>query len=470
MLGETAASSLHSSGMFLIFAGCRRATVNRLFRWGRGMRELLDLQIIGGMVPWGLTAASLGLLVALLIRTPTRGWLIASAAAIAAGLAAGAGVFVWANATGAFEIQLPGSVLAWTAATFAGVGLALVCLWRGRWWQRTIAAVAAAAFVLTGAVQVNAAFGIDPTVADVLGVTVNDPIALPGGHTVRPHQPGAALYLRWHAPADMPAQGTTGTVTIPATASHFPARTASIYLPPAALVAHAPALPLIIMMMGYPGVPSIQPTAGVVDGFAASHHGLAPIVVVADQIGPNADPGCVDGARGNAERYITTDVLGWARTHLDIIQNPRYWTIAGYSNGATCAVKIAAQYPKVFRNVMSVSPELYLGTDYRGEMIRDVFHGRVAAWQAAKPAGILHREARLHRHIYRGVFTVITTGALDDEFGAQSRALARDAKRAGMFVTLKVLPGVGHVGANVVAGLTAGIAVLYPRLGLAPAL
>lgn len=434
------------------------------------MRALLDLQIIGGAVPWALTLASLALLIALLVRRPTKAWVIGSVVAIVVGVAAATGVYEWANVTGAFEIELPSAVLGWTAATFAGIGLAVVCLWRGRWWQRTIAAGAIVAFALTGTVQVNAAFGIDPTVADLLGVTVNDPITLPSGHTVTPQSAGAALYLRWHAPAGMPAQGTTGTVDIPTTASRFPARTASVYLPPAALVAHAPALPLIIMMMGYPGVPSIQPTAGVVDSFAASHHGLAPIVIVADQVGPHGDPGCVDGGRGNAERYLTTDVLDWARKNLNIIQNPRYWTIAGYSNGATCAVKIAAQYPHVFRNVMAVSPELFLGTHYSGEMIRDVFHGNRAAWTAAKPAVILHRNAILHRHFYRGEFAVITTGALDNRYGAQSRALARDAKKAGMFVTLRVLPGVTHVGANVTAGLRAGLTALYPRLGLAPAL
>jgi enterochelin esterase-like enzyme len=431
------------------------------------MRELLDLQIIGGVVPWVLTLTSLALLIALLIRTPTKGWVIGSAIAIVVGVAVAAGIFIWANATLYFEIPLPSSVLAWTAAAFAGVGLAIVCLWRGRWWQRIIAVGAIAAFALTGTVQVNAAFGIDPTVADLLGVTVNNPIALPNGHRLTPHAAGGALYARWHAPSGMPPQGQTGTVSIPGTVSHFHARLAGLYLPPAALAPNAPALPLMIMMMGYPGVPSIRPTADVVASFAATHHGLAPIVVVADQVGTNGDPGCTNGGRGNAEQYITTDVLDWARTHLNIIQNPRYWTIAGYSNGATCAVKIAAQYPKVFRSVLAVSPELFIGTHYRGTMIHHVFHGNVAAWQAAKPTVILAKHAH-QRHYYRGLYTIITTGALDTRYGLQTRELAAAAKRAGMFVTLQVLPGVTHVGANVAYGLSTGIGLLYPRWGLAP--
>ncbi len=369
------------------------------------MRTLLDLQIIGGAVPWALTITSVALLIALLIRKPTKGWVVGSAIAIVVGVAVAAGIFIWANTTLYFEIPLPSSVLAWTAAAFAGIGLAIVCMWRGRWWQRIIAVGAVVAFALTGTVQVNAAFGIDPTVADLLGVTVNNPIALPNGHRVTPNGAGSALYLRWHAPSGMPAQGQTGTVSIPGTVSHFHPRLAGLYLPPAALVPNAPALPLMIMMMGYPGVPSIRPTADVVAGFAATHHGLAPIVIVADQVGTDGDPGCTNGARGNAEQYVTTDVLDWARKHLNIIQNPRYWTIAGYSNGATCAVKIGAQYPKAFRSVLAVSPELYIGTHYSSTMIHHVFHGSVAAWQAAKPATILERNAHRH-HFYRGVYTI----------------------------------------------------------------
>lgn len=433
------------------------------------MRELLDLQIIGGVVPWALTLGSLALLIALLIRKPTKGWVIGCSVAIVVGAAAATAIYVWANATLYFEIPLPSAVLGWTAAAFAGIGLALVCIWRGRWWQRVIAGGAIVAFALTGTVQVNSAFGVDPTVADLLGVTVDNPIALPNGHTLIPQATGAALYLRWRAPDTMPTQGRTGTVYIPGTASGFHPRLAGIYLPPAALVPHAPALPLMIMMMGFPGVPSIQPTAGIVANFAATHHGLAPIVIVADQIGTRGDPGCTNGARGNVERYITTDVLDWARAHLNIIQNPRYWTIAGYSNGATCALKIAAEYPKVFRSVLSVSPELYIGSYYKSEMIHDVFRGNVVEWQAAKPAAILAKNAH-HRHFYRGVYAVITIGALDRDFGADARRLAHDAKKAGMFVTLRVLPGVNHVGPNLIDGLTTGIGMLYPHWGLAPAL
>jgi hypothetical protein len=39
-----------------------------------------------------------------------------------------------------------------------------------------------------------------------------------------------------------------------------------------------------------------------------------------------------------------------------------------------------------------------------------------------------------------------------------------------MSVKLHVVPGVTHVGANYVDGLAAGFKMLYPRLGLAPAL
>ncbi|GAB3797953.1 alpha/beta hydrolase-fold protein [Humibacter antri] len=428
------------------------------------MDALLTTQIIGGPVPWILCVLSAVFVLLLVLRRPSSRWMILAAAGILAG-ALIAFVFVLiADATAAFEIPLPTEVATWCIVTFAAVGLAIVSLWKTRWRRRAIAVAAIAVFAITGTVQVNAVFGLNPTVGDLLGIVVRHPITLPKAHATSSPTSNEPLAATWVAPHDMPAVGKVGTVTIPATVSKFHARAAGLYLPPAALVKDAPALPLVIMMMGYPGTPNPAPISAVMNQFASQHNGLAPIVVVADQIGPGGDPACADSAaRGNAATYIKTDVLDWAKSHLHIIQNPRYWVIAGYSNGATCAVKFAAQEPDVFRNVLSVSPEEYPGMHYSQTVIQSVYAGDRATWEAEKPEAILGA----HSGSYSGVDAVITTGALDTAFGPATRSLAASAKAAGMQVTLLTIPGVAHVGKNLADGLTAGFARLAPVLGLA---
>jgi enterochelin esterase-like enzyme len=429
------------------------------------MNALLTMQIIGGPLPWVLCTLAGVCLVLLLLRRPTRRWMILAGAGIASA-AAIALVFTWiADATAMFEIPLPIDAVAWAVATFAAAGLAVVSLWRTRWRRRTIAIVSLVVFAVTGTVQVNAVFDINPTVGDLLGVVVTHPIALPKKGT--PSAPPDPQYLAatWTPPADMPMYGRTGTAVIPGAVSGFKARPAGIYLPPAALVKNPPTLPLLIMMMGYPGTPNVGPISVVMNGFAKSHHGLAPIVVVADQVGTSGgDPACADStARGHAATYVKTDVLRWARTHLHIDQDPRYTVIAGYSNGATCAMQFAAEQPAAFRNVLSVSPEEYPGMHYSQTVISTVYAGDRAAWEAAKPETILAE----HVGSYSGVTAVITTGALDTAFGPASRSLAAAAEAAGMHVTVLTLPGVAHVGKNLSSGLTAGFAKLAPALGLA---
>lgn len=431
------------------------------------MNTLLNTQIIGGPVPWLLTVLAALFIVILLARAPRMRWLLlAASGALAAALISL--IVVWvADATSLFEIPLPVDAAVWTVVTFAAIGLAIVSLWKTGWWRRVLAILGILVFAVAGTVQVNAAFGLDNTVGDLLGVVVRNPIALPKA-TSTETAGTTSLAETWVPPRSMPEDGKTGTVVIPATVSKFHAREAGLYLPPAALVKDAPALPLVIMMMGYPGTPDAGPISTVMNSFAHSHHGLAPIVIVADQIGHGADPACADStALGHAATYIKTDVVNWAKAHLRVIENPHDWVIAGYSNGATCAVKYAAQEPGVFGNLMAVSPELYPGTHYSQKVLETVYGGNSAAWNADKPQAIL--AAHHGSSLYKSVHAVFTTGALDAAFGPQTRQLAADAREAGMNVSIYTIPGVAHVGPNLTKGLTRAFDALAPVLGLSAA-
>lgn len=136
----------------------------------------------------------------------------------------------------AFGVDLSTTTSIWVILAFAAICLAIVNLWRSNWVRRVIASVAIVLFAVTGTVAINADFGLDRTVADLAGISIEKPIALPKPAPTRTPLARGALWATWVAPKDQPAKGTTGTVIIPNTLSDFHSRPAGLYLPPAALV------------------------------------------------------------------------------------------------------------------------------------------------------------------------------------------------------------------------------------------
>ncbi|OZB87966.1 MAG: hypothetical protein B7X41_10640, partial [Microbacterium sp. 14-71-5] len=149
--------------------------------------------------------------------------------------------------------------------------------------------------------------------AVVLGVIGRPWSPVPGAAHATAAGAVMPLFETWTPPADLPSEGTvtllTGEERIPSSAGFAP-RDASLYRPPAALVPDPPALPLVVFMMGEPGDPDPSFVADAMDRLAAAHHGLAPIVIVADQLGSeDGNPACVDSAAyGGVETYFTQDI------------------------------------------------------------------------------------------------------------------------------------------------------------------
>jgi enterochelin esterase-like enzyme len=429
------------------------------------MDALWQLPVISGPVPWIVYGVAIVLVLILLIRPVTPRWLLTAVIGIGAGGVVGVGAYLLANATGAFGSPLPLEVGLWAGAVLAGVGLAIASMWGTPVWRKVVAAIAIVWFPITGLIGVNAFYGLNPTLGSIFGITSSDPIVIPTTAPSPTATPTGPLYETWNPPDGMPAAGQQGTQVIPAPESGFDARPAGIYLPPAALVDGAPALPLVILMMGYPGNPDQSYVAAVLDEFAAQNKGLAPIVVVADQIGNGGDPACADSATfGNAETYIKTDVVNWARANLNVIQDPKYWVIAGYSNGGGCAIKYGAQEPDVFKNILDISGEEYPGSEDADAVIDQIYGGDQGAFEASKPVSILASSPGR----YDGVTAVFTVGENDAEFMSAATTVSDAAIAAGMAVTLYIVPGAGHLVDALNGGLQEGFAVLYPVLGLSP--
>lgn len=358
----------------------------------------------------------------------------------------------------------------WVSAVVAGVAVVVVNLFRTRWWRKLVAVLAVLVFALAGGLALNRDGSVYQNLSQALGrdevpalpaTAAAPPSAAPGSTEFDP-----TLWSTWKAPADLPAVGRYGSVAIPGAVSHFPARDAVVYLPPAALVADAPALPVMIMLSGQPAEPSSVITAGhlveTLNAFAAKNHGLAPIVVVPDQLSADAhNPMCVDGALGNSATYITTDVVDYMTSHFHVATGPRAWAIGGFSQGGTCSIQFASARPDLFSTFIDVSGELGPSIGDEKTTIDQGFAGNRAAYEAAQPQAIMAAHGP-----YADTAAFFAVGATDGRYGQIMTANSAAAAKAGMTVTRYVSPGSGHDWTTATNGFAHGIGQFYPRLGL----
>ncbi|MDQ1129807.1 esterase family protein [Microbacterium sp. SORGH_AS_0888] len=430
------------------------------------MTWFFRLDVIDGPLPlavWGLTVVGL---IVLLIRRPTPAWLWRIVIALGVGVAVGVAAVAWANTTNAFGVTLPPVCRFWIPGGLAATLIGAVSLWERGVWRKVVAGAVVVLSLVSTALGVNAAFGIDRTVGAIFGIPTQEqfdglPTPAPTETTDGP------LYQTWTPPADMKATGETallsGAQAIPSTGGFAP-RNATIYLPPAARTANPPRLPLVVMMMGYPGNPDPSFVASALDRLAAANKGLAPIVIVADQLGnENQDPVCANTKKyGDVPTYVNKDIPDYATARLPVLLDHKYWTIMGYSNGGACAFTWAAQHPDIWGNVIAISPDEYPGVEWADEAVRTLFDGDAAAFDANKPAaGLAANKGRFAGHL-----AVFTVGQNDPGFRPGAEANAALATAAGFDTTFSVVPGADHLVSALDGGIPLAMELLYRHLGL----
>lgn len=427
-------------------------------------RFLLSFELIDSPV-LAICAAIAALGVLAVIILPRRRLLLSAAIAGAAGIA----MFVVTKileSMDTFQGPLPEGAVWWASGAVAAIALGVVGIFRAPWLRRVAGVVTVLAALLAGGLGVNASYGVTHNLAAILGVQALDPATLPAQDAAAGDP--ATLYQTWTPPADMPAKGSvsalTGATKIPT--GQYAARDASLYLPPAALVANPPALPLLVFMMGQPGSPDPTALAKALDAFAAKNNGIAPIAVVVDQLtAPDRDPACVDSAKfGAVSTYINQLVPQWAEKNLNIVTDHRYWTIGGFSNGGSCAALYGSQHPDVWGQMLDVMGNEFPGSEHVGQTVSDVYSGNAAAFQAAKPSVIMGAAAP-------GTFTdhtaIFTWGSADTVFGPGQLANSQAAKAAGFTTLTYIVEGGGHTGETLDASLAWALPALAPALGLA---
>ena len=429
--------------------------------------QLFDLRLETGPFPIIVYALAAVILVVLATRRPVRRWLPIQLLGALAGAGVGL-ILAWlvSDVWNSFGVALTLITRMWFALGVGGIGFAIAGLWRARAWRVVVGSASVIIFAFAGAIGVNVDVAEFPTLGSALGVNAIGKLALPAAQSTPTSTIPESLAQSWHAPADLPKVGTVGYVTIPGTVSHFAARSAVVYLPPAALVAGAPRLPMLELLSGQPGGPSNLITSGamasILDRFAAAHHGLAPIVVVPDQLGsPQLNPMCVDSVLGNSATYLTVDVTNWIAHHLHVLPSGANWAIGGFSQGGTCSIQLGTKYRGLFGSILDIAGELAPHHGSIPATIASAFGGSAAQYHAATPLSLLASGAPWTDTL--GIFVI---GQNDARFGVASSAVSKAAEAAGMTMHHLVSPGTAHDWKTVQFGIRTAMPLLGDRWGL----
>ncbi|MBR7826896.1 hypothetical protein KDK95_11330 [Actinospica sp. MGRD01-02] len=407
----------------------------------------LDWSIVSGLTPLALTLLGLGALLVLLYGRDERWWR-RWVPAILLGtflLSVGIGLFVdrvWRP----FPDDLPTDVVAWIGVVLGAVVLGAVQAIRRKGWRPRLAAgVAVLIAVVFGLNGINRVYDQFPTLRDALRSLTTQATPLKdvvGSKPLVVAPAGSYLSEVWQAPAGMPSGGTLTSAAIPGTRSGFHARDAWIYLPPAYEATPRPRLPVLLLLAGQPGSPSDWVDGGdivnMMNAYAARHHGLAPIVVMADATGSEfGNPMCMDSRLGKAETYLTEDVPAWIEKTFQVDTDPAQWAVAGLSYGGTCALQFAVNKPGVFHTFISISGQDQPTLGSLQESIGKAFGGDTAAFLAVDPLTIMKTKKFPELH------GMVVSGSDDGTYRPQQQRVYAACKGAAMQVAYEELPG-GH--------------------------
>jgi S-formylglutathione hydrolase FrmB len=411
---------------------------------------VLNWSLLSGPLPMVLNVAAIGAAAALcwcVCKGRRPGWLKVAAAVgctlgsvVAVGVVATLARRVWML----FPDQLTLPVYIWAVTAVLAVTIACAAAVLDRRRSSTVAGLMAAVVVVAASAnQINAVFGAYPTAADALGFSPYDRVALAQVDSrVRVVNVADPLAARWSRPTQLPMKGKVAAAPIPAPVSHFVAREAQIYLPPAYFADPRPRLPVLVLIAGEPGSPLDWLGAGnlveTMDSFAASHGGLAPVVVVPDGTGSQfGDPLCLDSRRGNADSYLARDVPTWIKTHLTVDDDPHSWAVGGLSYGGTCALQLATNHPDVYPTFLDISGAAEPSLGDEKLTVDAAFGGDAAAYHRVNPLDLLRN------HRYPNSSGAIVAGTADSDALRDSRVVYAATRGAGMNCRYLELPG-GH--------------------------
>lgn len=431
------------------------------------MKFLTNIHLLNGWFPPTLFAlTSLSALLAVILPSTRRGeprWtihvLLRELLVGLAGFGVG-GLVVWllSDVFLVFGVSLGWMVILTIAVGIGLAAFALCAAVDSRGLRRAIACAMAVLSLISCAVRVDMVYGEYTTLGSLFGVAAFKEVSSShiSGKASMSVKEWQRLAKRGTLPS-MPEAGEIRTVDIPATASHFKARNADVYLPPAALSRKPPALPVMVMLAGQPGSPdrffNASGIAMTLNDYAAKHHGLAPIVVSPDQNGAATQNSlCADTpVYGKAETYLTVDVTKWIRRTLPVSTSPNDWLIGGFSQGGTCSTQLGPAHPELYGHIYAADGELAPTYHDREATITRYFNGDAKLYQRHVPTEIIKRNAPSKQTLFS------IAGEWDTKSQRNAAIIAKAAKQAGMTVHLATAKGSGHDWHTVNTGLAAVI-------------
>ena len=331
--------------------------------------------------------------------------------------------------------------------------LVAIVVWARRLVTRlALSVITVILILLSVGAGINAHFDYFPTLADALG---------------RNGAEGSLHTLRTAGPR---STSLVVTVTIPGRRSHFSARQALVYAPPAYFNRPRPQLPVIIMLHGTPGTPDNWVVAGdaqsTADAFARANGGVAPVLVMPDVNGSyTADTECVNSQAGNAESYLTRDVPAFIDAQLYVAPAGKKWAIAGFSEGGMCSVLLALRHDKLFTtfgDYGGLEGPRATENNNLGDTVRHFFGGSQSDFDAHRPRVLLGR----HRYPDMGGWFEVGTADAGPYQAAQ--LLVPLAQRAGIETCVTYVPGGEHTFQVWSAAFRDSLPWIAGRLGLTP--
>jgi S-formylglutathione hydrolase FrmB len=386
------------------------------------------VSLLGGAFPRLVEGAAAVAWLAAVARPGRRWWRLTLPALLGITAVLIGGTALALHWTSTVNDHYPPSFAVWVGAV---VLAALVCPFRlrergGGRRHRATGLVAVMAVPLTAAsafLLINNHYGYWPNFGDLVGHRLageisSGQLAAALGDASTPGSPAGTA----------PGEGRLAPLDIPATVSGFSHMAGSVYLPPA-FFAGRRHLPVVVMLAGVPNSPAAWPHAGfatvTADAFAASHGGVAPILVFVDGNGSiTGDSECVDGPKGRAETYLAVDVPRYVMKTFGASTDPSDWGVVGFSEGGTCALDLALRHPDVYRRFVDLSgdPAPTLGDTAR--TLSGLYGGDKAAMTAHDPATLLRQQRYPHTD---GWFVVGTDDASHRQPGDDLSGPARAA-------------------------------------------
>ncbi|MFJ9694222.1 alpha/beta hydrolase [Kitasatospora sp. NPDC101183] len=399
-----------------------------------------------GPIPKAVLLAGWTALILLALRRDRAWWRFGLPAALftaaAVSLLLGLVVDGWLRP---FPEGTPRNVTWWVATALLGLCLAGYRLRRSTWPRRAFSLGLGAVVVLMASSQVNISFDMYPNGRVMLAPWLDKPVVLvttKADETVSA-PPEKSLEEVWTPPPGLPAKGTVSQATIPGTKSGFRARNAYVYLPPAYQASPRPLLPVLVMITGQPGSPDEWVHQGqideLMDAFAAKHGGLAPIVVMPDQLGAHwSNTLCMDSKIAKVQTYLAVDVPRWVEQNLQAATDRRSWAIGGASMGGTCALQMGVNAPDVYGTVLDISGQEEPTLGSRAATVKAAFGGDEAKFDAVDPVQVMARRK------FPDTSVAVVVGDGDGLFRPGQEKVFKAVQGADMKATFVLVQNGGH--------------------------